>query len=115
MGTRAQSSGLRKSASQIIKPLTAAPHVPHDVPRPLPLREVIARVGISRGQVYLLIGEQRFPRPLKVGRRSLWHSPKINDWIEDARVNSSRAPDDDASLIEVVAVGAGGDTQQMLV
>jgi hypothetical protein len=31
------------------------------------------------------------------------------------RVNSSRAPDDDPTLIEAVAVGAGGDVQQMLV
>jgi prophage regulatory protein len=71
------------SASHNIKPL-AAPHVPHDVPRLLPLREVVARVGISRGQVYVLIGEQRFPRPVKVGSRSLWHSPEISHWIEDA-------------------------------
>jgi prophage regulatory protein len=69
------------SASHNIKPLAAAPLVPHDVPRLLPLREVIARVGISRGQVYSLIGEQRFPRPVKVGRRSLWHSPEIDLWI----------------------------------
>jgi putative SOS response-associated peptidase YedK len=31
------------------------------------------------------------------------------------RVNSSRAPDDDANLIEAVAVGAGESTQQVLV
>jgi hypothetical protein len=30
-------------------------------------------------------------------------------------MNSSRAPDDDPTLIEAVAVGAGGDVQQMLV
>jgi hypothetical protein len=45
--------------------------------------------------------------------------PAANDvlqcWPVSRRVNSSRAPDDDPTLIEAVAVGAGGDVQQMLV
>ena len=43
--------------------------------------------------------------------------PAANDvlqcWPVSRRVNSSRAPDDDASLIEPVAVRAGGAVQQM--
>jgi hypothetical protein len=45
--------------------------------------------------------------------------PAANDvlqcWPVSRRVSSSRAPDDDPTLIETVAVGAGGDVQQMLV
>ena len=35
-------------------------------------------------------------------------------WPVSRRVNSSRASDDDASLIEAVAVGAGGDVQLLV-
>jgi putative SOS response-associated peptidase YedK len=35
-------------------------------------------------------------------------------WPVSRRVNSSRAPDDDASLIEAVAVDAGGDVQLLV-
>ena len=45
--------------------------------------------------------------------------PAANDvlqcWPVSRRVNSSRAPDDDASLIEAVAAGAGGNVQQVFV
>ena len=45
--------------------------------------------------------------------------PAANDvlqcWPVSRRANSSRAPDDDASLIEAVAARAGGAVQQMLV
>jgi putative SOS response-associated peptidase YedK len=35
-------------------------------------------------------------------------------WPVPRRVNSSRAPDDDTSLIQAVAVGAGGDLQLLV-
>jgi hypothetical protein len=44
--------------------------------------------------------------------------PAANDvlqcWPVSRRVNSSRAPDDDASLIEAVAVSEGGDVQLLV-
>ena len=43
--------------------------------------------------------------------------PAANDvlqcWPVSRRVNSSRASDDDASLVEAVAIGTGGNAQQM--
>jgi putative SOS response-associated peptidase YedK len=45
--------------------------------------------------------------------------PSANDvlqcWPVSRRVNNSRASDDDASLIEAVAIGTGGNVQQMQV
>jgi hypothetical protein len=38
----------------------------------------------------------------------------LQRWPVSRRVNSSRASDDDASLIEAVAVGAGGDVQLLV-
>jgi prophage regulatory protein len=85
MGTKTQPSALPNTAFKVATPGNRPDNAPpHGVPRLLPMREVLARVGLSRGQVYFLIGEQRFPAPAKIGRRSLWPAQEIDAWIAAA-------------------------------
>jgi len=49
----------------------------------LRLRDVRARVGLSKSQIYALIARNEFPRPFKLSvRASGWYAQAIRDWIE---------------------------------
>ena len=48
----------------------------------MPMRQVAARLAVSRQHIYALIAEQAFPAPLKIGRRSLWREDEVNAWLE---------------------------------
>ena len=55
----------------------------------LRLREVIARVGLSRSSIYLAISQDRFPRPALIGLRAVaWRSSEIENWIASRVVAS---------------------------
>lgn len=49
----------------------------------LRLESVKARVGISRSQIYAMIADGRFPKPIRVRgtRVSVWNSGAIDHWI----------------------------------
>ncbi|KRA42959.1 hypothetical protein ASD72_12925 [Pseudoxanthomonas sp. Root630] len=47
----------------------------------LPIRAVKARVGLSTATVYRLMQRGTFPRPRKVGQKSLWRSDEVEAWI----------------------------------
>lgn len=53
--------------------------------RILRLKQVLLRVGISRAQLYLLMGEGRFPKNFSLcgpgGRAVGWLESDIEDWI----------------------------------
>ncbi|NKB37623.1 MAG: AlpA family phage regulatory protein [Gammaproteobacteria bacterium] len=52
--------------------------------------EVHKRTGICRSNAYKLINEDKFPPPIKLGKRaSGWIQSEIEKWIED-RINQSR-------------------------
>ncbi len=38
--------------------------------------------GFSAKHIYHLINEGKFPRPLKIGRASLWRLSDINRWLD---------------------------------
>jgi len=38
-------------------------------------------VGISGATIYRKVADGTFPKPAKVAARSLWPSPKIDEWI----------------------------------
>jgi prophage regulatory protein len=38
--------------------------------------------GFSAKHIYHLINEGKFPRPLKIGRASLWRLSEINRWLD---------------------------------
>ena len=47
-------------------------------------KEVSALVGLSNTMLYKLIGEGRFPRPLKISRRAVrWKRDEIMAYIEN--------------------------------
>ena len=48
----------------------------------LRLPAVKQRTGLARSKIYALIGEERFPRPVKLGERvNVWPDNEIEDWI----------------------------------
>ena len=47
----------------------------------LSIKDVKARVGLSVPAIYRLMQRGSFPRPRKVGTKSLWRSDEIQDWI----------------------------------
>ena len=57
----------------------------------LPLPAVLARVGLSRSNVYALIGAGKFPAPVKIGAASRWPSSRVDTWITAAISESGNA------------------------
>ena len=54
----------------------------HPLPDLVGLPEVMERTGFSRSTVYRLIADGDFPRPTKIGRRSIrWHREDYEDWL----------------------------------
>jgi prophage regulatory protein len=54
----------------------------------LRLPDVLDRVGLKKTAVYKLIGDGKFPSPVKIGSSSAWVEQEITDWIQhqiDAR------------------------------
>jgi len=50
----------------------------------LKLPRVLERTGLSRTELYRLVREQRFPRPVKLGMRgNAWPAHEIQTWIAD--------------------------------
>ena len=48
----------------------------------LRLPAVVQRTGLSRAKIYVLLGENKFPRPVKLGERvNVWPDNEIEDWI----------------------------------
>lgn len=57
------------------------------------MREVRDQVALHPATVYAMIKTGEFPRPIKMGRRSLWVESEVQAWIasriEDARMGQS--------------------------
>ena len=52
---------------------------------------VSARTGLSRSSIYQAILDGTFPKPVKLGPKSVaWPSNEIDAWIQ-ARIDASRA------------------------
>lgn len=49
----------------------------------LAFEDVSRRVGLGRTSIYAGIAASTFPRPVKVGKRSLWVEAEISGWIAD--------------------------------
>lgn len=48
----------------------------------LRLPQVISATGMSKATIYLWMSENRFPKPVRIGQRSVaWVAQEINDWI----------------------------------
>ena len=59
--------------------------------RVLRLQAVINKTGLSRSSIYLYIKKGAFPKPIRLGTRSVgWIENDINEWI-DSRTNLNRS------------------------
>ena len=48
------------------------------------LPEVRQKVGMSKSQIYKLIAQDKFPKPLKVSRRiSCWVVAEVDSWVKN--------------------------------
>ena len=46
------------------------------------LREVMARTGLSRSTIYVMMAEGRFPKPVPLGERSVgWIESELEEWL----------------------------------
>jgi len=51
---------------------------------------VRGRTGLSRSKIYLLMGENKFPRQVRLGDRAVgWVDKEIDLWVEN-KINESR-------------------------
>lgn len=48
-----------------------------------PLEEVEPRTGLRKTKLYEMTQAGEFPKPIKVGGRSLWPSSAVEAWIAD--------------------------------
>lgn len=60
--------------------MTAAENTPTPLSL-LPIKDVKARVGLSVAMIYRLMQRGTFPRPRKIGVKSLWRSDEVEAWI----------------------------------
>lgn len=59
--------------------------------RILRLKNVCYQTGLSRSSIYLKISEDNFPKPIKLGSRSVgWIEGEVLAWVKN-RVDISRA------------------------
>lgn len=55
------------------------------------LPQVKARTGLSRSSIYAFISQGAFPKPIRLGERSVgFLQNEIDDWI-DQRIKASRS------------------------
>lgn len=48
------------------------------------LREVLAATGLARSTLYLLISQNKFPKPVKLTERTVaWPQDEIQEWIDE--------------------------------
>jgi predicted DNA-binding transcriptional regulator AlpA len=47
------------------------------------LRQVQARVGLSRSAIYSLVNQGRFPRPITLGRSICWVDSEIDQFLHE--------------------------------
>ena len=61
-------------------------------PSLIKIEDVLKRTGLGRTLLYELIGQDAFPEPVKIGRKSCWVEYEVIAWIDEQifRRNSGR-------------------------
>jgi prophage regulatory protein len=58
----------------------------------LRLRDVMARTGLAKSTLYRDMDEGNFPRPCRIGARSVaWPESLVQQWIDDRIKESERS------------------------
>ncbi len=59
------------------------------LPQILRRKQLEAQLGLSRSSIYLMMSQGRFPRPIKLGRRSVgWRTVEIERWLDEMQETS---------------------------
>ena len=73
-----RTTGSRAMSEQRTEPKTIPPI------RFVRLHEVMARTGLSRSTIYVMMAEGRFPKPVPLGERSVgWIESELEEWLRD--------------------------------
>ena len=49
-------------------------------------REVSEMIGFSRGHLWRMVAQKRFPKPFKLGRRAVgWKQSQVQGWIDNLK------------------------------
>jgi prophage regulatory protein len=54
---------------------------------------VAFHVNLSKAQIYKLIARDEFPKPMKIGKSSLWLASEVDAWLEKQRDARDAEPD----------------------
>lgn len=54
---------------------------PTEAIRFLRIKEVLARVPVSRPTIYRLMDKDEFPKAVRIGSSSRWVESEINNWL----------------------------------
>ncbi|MEJ2124710.1 MAG: AlpA family phage regulatory protein [Alphaproteobacteria bacterium] len=47
----------------------------------LRMHDVVTRIGLKKSSIYAKIQQGSFPRPVKIGRATLWRASELDAWI----------------------------------
>ena len=60
------------------------------LPRLINRKQVEQITSLSRSSIYLLMSQDRFPKPIQIGdQRVAWVAIEINEWVND-RIQNAR-------------------------
>ena len=60
--------------------------------------EVLALIGVSRSTLYAMVAEGQFPRPVKIGHRSVgWPARDVQSWLDNRPVAKAPTPGDESN------------------
>ena len=58
----------------------------------LRMRDVMAKLGVSRSTVYRLVADEKFPRQIKIGKRTVgWRLDAVEQWLDARDLNARQA------------------------
>ncbi len=49
----------------------------------LDIKQVLGLIPVSKSTLYSMCGKGAFPKPIKIGRLSLWSKEIVNKWVDD--------------------------------
>jgi len=71
----------------------------------LRVKEVMARCGLSRSMIYVLMAENKFPASINLTMRSIgWVEQDIEDWISSRIAKSKKAKAKKAKALKKMKV-----------
>ena len=53
-----------------------------EIDRFIRLQDVENAIGLKRSQIYKMVHDQTFPRPLKIGSASRWSLRAVKSWMD---------------------------------